>query len=141
MGIFGFSQWFFFCNYKVSLGAISYLTKYKKKRVCVCGAPEGEWDTLVPIGWCLRCLPTSKKYTLSPYRWKCHCFLFLLMQRVSPMMVWFGIGGLFLFSPSSLMSLKNYSLTLLVFGISTSVLILLMSNFWSWSFCISFIYF
>jgi hypothetical protein len=39
------------------------------------------------------------------------------------------------------LSLKNYSLTLLVFGISTSVLILLMSNFWSWSFCISFIYF
>jgi hypothetical protein len=108
--------------------------------VCVCGASEGVWDTLVPVGWCLRCLPISKN-TLSPYRWKFHCFLFLLMRRVSSMMVWFGIGGSFFFFPSYLLSLKNYSLTLLVFGISTSVLILLMSNFWSWPFCISFIYF
>jgi len=54
---------------------------------------------------------------------------------------WSGLASVGFFFPSSLLSLKNYSLTLLVFGISTSVLILLMSNFWSWPFCISFIYF
>jgi hypothetical protein len=45
------------------------------------------------------------------------------------------------FSFFSFSSIKNYSSTLLVVDISTSVLILFIFNFWSWPFCRSFICF
>jgi len=129
-----------FFNYKVSLGAISYLTKYKKKEYACVVHPKASGILLCPSGGAcdasrhlknilFRHIVGNVIVSFSYWCRGCHQW-------------WSGLAsvGAFFF-PSSLLSLKNYSLTLLVFGISTSVLILLMSNFWSWSFCISFIYF
>jgi hypothetical protein len=69
------------------------------------------------------------------------CPLFICEARISigdPVWCWWVF---LLFSFFYLSSLKNCNLALLVVGISTSILIFLISNFLSWSFSRSFICF
>jgi hypothetical protein len=73
----------------------------------------------------------TSKNALSSCRWKHRQVLFLLVQRVFLVMIRYVARKTFFFFSSYLSFLKNYSLTLLVVGISTSVLILLISHFWS----------
>jgi hypothetical protein len=79
----------------------------------------------MPFRRCIRYLPTSKN-TLLFCCWKRHHVIFLLVQHISLMVVQFVTGGPFFFSFFSLSSLENYSLALLVVGISIVVLILFL---------------
>jgi hypothetical protein len=73
---------------------------------------------------------------------KRHRVLFLFVWRLSQLMVWYIVSGPFYFISSSFLSFpENYNLVLLVVGISTSIIILLISYFWSWSFRRNFICF
>jgi len=67
--------------------------------------------------------------------------LFHLEWHVLVLVVRFVASGHLFFFVFSLLSPKNYSLTLFVVGILTSVLVLLIFNFCSWLFYRSFIYF
>jgi len=91
------------------------------------------------LGWCMRCLPTSKNALLY-FCWKHLHVFFLLVWCVSLLVVRFGANRL-CFCFFSLSSSKNHSLAFLVVDISILVLILLNFNFWPWFFCIIFIYF
>ena len=88
--------------------------------------PKGKWEATTPPGWCVRCLPASENALMS-CRWKRRLVLFLLVQHMSTMVIWFVVGRPFFFLSS--LFLKSYSLTLLVVGISTPVLIFFISNF------------
>jgi len=91
---------------------------------------------LTPFRRCIRYLPTSKN-TLLSCCWKRHHVIFLLVQRISLMVVQFVTSGPFFLSFFSLSSLENYSLALLVVGISIIVLILFLI-FLSWLFLLKF---
>jgi hypothetical protein len=84
-------------------------------------------------------LPASKNAILSCLL-KRFSVLFLFVWHVSSVVVRFSTSGPFVFL-FSLPTLKNYSLILLVIGISTSVIILLISHFQSWFSCKNFICF
>jgi len=78
---------------------------------------------------------------ISLCHWKCHRVLFHLEWHVLALVVRFVASGHLFFFFFSLLSPKNYSLTLFVVGILTSVLVLLIFIFCSWLFYKSFIYF
>ena len=100
----------------------------------------GAWEVPKHFERHMRCLSASKN-ALSTYRWKRCRVLFLLVRHISPVVVRFIASELFFPPFFSLSFIKNYSLALLVVGILTSVFILLISNFWSCSFCKNFICF
>jgi hypothetical protein len=83
------------------------------------------------------CLLAFKNILLSCY-WKRQCIIFLLVWRVSPVVIWFVINEPFFFLFSLLP--ENYMLTIFVVCISTSILTLLIF-FLSCHFCINFICF
>jgi hypothetical protein len=70
------------------------------------------------------------KNAFIPYCWKRCCVIFLLVWHVSPVLIRFVTDVPFFFTFYSLSSLWNYNLTLLVVGISTSILIFFISNFY-----------
>jgi len=70
------------------------------------------------------------KNAFIPYCWKRCCVIFLLVWHVSPVLIRFVTDMPFFFPFYSLSSLWNYNLILLVVGISTSILIFFISNFY-----------
>jgi len=100
----------------------------------------GAWEVPKHFERHMRCLSASKN-ALSTCRWKSCRVLFLLVWHISSVVVRFIAGELFFPPFFSLSFIKKYSLALLVVGILTSVFILLISDFWSCSFCKNFICF
>jgi hypothetical protein len=89
----------------------------------------GAWEVPAPFRWYVARILASKNTILSCCS-KSRYVLFLLMRYVSLLLVRFGAySPLFIFPFLSLFSPKNYSLTLLIVGISTSILIPLIFNF------------
>jgi hypothetical protein len=85
----------------------------------------------------MRTTPLGIQKCLSTLSLKRLGVLYLLVQRMSLVVVQFVVDEpFFLFSFP-----ENYNFVLLVIGISTSILILLISNFLCWLFCKSFICF
>jgi len=130
-GFLIFSQWFF--RFWVNLWEIWYLTKKKKQNKNVrrvkC-TPKSVGGGTCSASPCLK-MPfhhvTGISYISS--RWSDVCRL-----------LWFDLFlvNLYFFS---LYSLEKYSLVLFIVGISTSIIILFISNFYSWSFYRNFIFF
>ena len=99
--------------------------------------PEGKWEATAPPRWCVRLLPASKN-ALMPCHWKHRLVLFLLVQHVSMMVIWFVVGGPFSFFPLYSLKIIAWPYWLLIFQFQ-------FLFFWflilSWSFCRIFIYF
>jgi hypothetical protein len=100
----------------------------------------GSWEVLSPFEWCIRHNPTSKNISMSCH-WKCWHILFLLEWRVLTMVVWFvSIRSFFIFLLfiSSPWKVQVGPLYCWYFNFNPYYFI---SNFYSWPFYESLIFF